>query len=253
MILITAIILTKNEEKNIETCINSVAFCDETMVIDDNSTDSTVSIVKKMGAIVHKRKLDDFSSQRNFALEKASGRWCLFIDADEKVTSGLKNEIIEKINIKDNHVVGYFIKRKDLFNGRELKYGEWGNVYLLRLARRSAGKWIREVHEYWDILGRTEKLKYILLHNPHSSMREFIYKVNKYTTLHAKANNNEHKSSSLFKIIFLPMAKFIKIYLIKLGILDGEIGLMNTFIMSLHSFLAWSKLWMIQNKRFQKY
>ena len=250
---ITAIILTKNEEANIEDCLRYLSFCNELIVIDDNSSDKTCQIAKNFGAVVYKRELkNDFSAQRNFALEKGHYKWFLFIDADEVVSPELKQEIIDVTEEKDNNVMGYYLKRKDFIWGKRIDHGETGNKTILRLARKSAGKWKRIVHEYWDVFGKKEILKNYLYHYPHPTLRIYLKEMNKYSTLHARANLNEHKKSSIIKIILIPKGKFIYNYIIKLGFLDGIQGLMISFMMSFHSFLSWSKLWMIQKRPYQK-
>jgi len=250
---ISALILSKNEEKNIEGCIKSVSFCDEIIVIDDYSSDKTEQIAKKLGAAFYKHHLSsDYSQQRNYALEKAKAKWCLFIDPDERVTPGLAKEIQNETKSELNNTNGFYIRRKDIFKDQKMNYGEVGSFYILRLAKKGAGKWKREVHEHWDIFGRKRKLKNTLLHYSHPKISDFVRNVNIFSTLHAKANYNEHKKSSVFKIIFMPVVKFAVNYFFKLGFLDKDKGLIYAFMMSLHSFLAWSKLWIYQKSNSQK-
>ncbi len=134
--MISAVILTKNEEKNIQRCIKSLQWCEEIIIIDDYSIDNTLSKVK--GCKVFKRKLNgNFAAQRNFGLSKAKGDWVLFIDADEVVTKELQKEIVTRIKYSERN--GFYVKRKDIFLGRELNYGETGNTKLLRLSKRNSG------------------------------------------------------------------------------------------------------------------
>ena len=164
--MITAVVLTKNEERNIVDCLESLSWCDEIVVVDDNSEDRTVEISKKIGAKIFTRNLNnDFSAQRNFALSKAREDWILFIDADERVSEELKEEIKHRINT--NKADGYLIKRTDTIWDKKLKYGETGNIVLLRLARKNKGKWEGKVHEKWKIEGKADTLKNHLDHYPH--------------------------------------------------------------------------------------
>lgn len=246
---ISAVVLTKNEEKNIKKCIESVSFCDEVIVIDDNSEDGIIEIVKALGAKVYKRSLKgDFARQRNFGLEKANGKWVLFVDADERVSDNLRNEIIQIIDNPLINYLGFYLRRTDFMWGKELRYGETANVKLLRLARRKAGKWKRRVHEVWEIVGRTYELKSPLLHYPHPTLKEFIASVNAMSNLHAKANKEVNKKSSLAKIIIWPTGHFVYNWILRLGFLDGIQGLVVALIMSFHSYLAWSKLWILQKR-----
>lgn len=130
--------------------------------------------------------------------------------------------------------------------GRELAHGETGNIRLLRLARKDAGRWRRRVHETWDVRGATGELKNLLLHYPHQSLREFIADVDRMSTLHARAHLEAGVRSNLLKIIFWPAGHFFKNWAFKLGFLDGTPGFVVAAVMSFHSFLAWSKLWLSQ-------
>lgn len=246
----SAVILTKNEEENIKECINGLTFCDEIIVIDDNSSDKTAEIAGNLGGKVFVRNLnDDFAGQRNFGLEKANNKWVLFIDADERVSGELKKEMLKEIESPENPHVGYTFKRDDYIWGKKLNHGETANISLLRLARKSAGKWVRSVHEVWTVTGRTKTLKNPLKHYPHQTLREFIDDINFHSDLHAEANYKEGKISNLAKIVIWPKGKFFYNYFFKLGFLDGMEGFVFALMMSFHSFLSWSKLWVIQRTK----
>ena len=251
---ISAVVLTKNEEKNIEECIESLKWCDEIIVIDDFSKDKTVDIAHKLGAKVYQRKLDsDFASQRNFGLEKARGEWVLFIDADERVSKGLREDIEDVLKYQDNYktrdVSGFYIYRVDQMWGRKLYRGEAGLSKYIRLGKKTSGKWKRRVHEVWDVKGKIHPHGlYQIDHYPHPTLREFIADIERYSTIHAEENYKEGKRSNLFKIIWYPKLKFFQNYFLKLGFLDGPEGFMVAMLMSFHSYLAWSKLWVLQRK-----
>ncbi len=249
--MISAVVLTKDEEGNIEECLKSLSFCEEIVVVDDYSSDKTVEKcqMSKVKCQIYRRRLNgDFAAQRNFALKKAKHKWVLFIDADERVTPELRSEIIQLINNPMIRYSGYYLKRKDYMWGRELRYGETGTAGLLRLAEKKAGSWKRKIHEYWDIERPTYNLKNPLLHYPHPKLSDFIESINWMSSLHAEANLDEGKHSSVIKILFWPLGKFINNYLKKLGFLDGVQGFIIALMMSFHSFLAWSKLWLTQKK-----
>ncbi len=245
---LTAIILTRNEQENIQRCLNSLKFSDEILVIDDYSDDLTVQIAEENGAKVYIHGLNsDYSSQRNFALSKAAGSWVLFVDADEIVTKELAGEIRSVIE-NDTVIMGYYLKRYDYLWDKKLDKGEIGSVRLLRLARRGTGEWSRKVHEVWEIRGETGYLDNPLLHYPHQTLNEFIRHVDEQSTIHALANNEEGKKSGVIKIIFWPIAKFIQNWIIRGGFLNGTVGIIIALMMSFHSYLAWSKLWLLQKK-----
>lgn len=249
--MISAIILTKNEERNISDCLESVKWCDEIIVIDDYSEDRTVNIAQKFGSKVFKHYLgEDFSQQRNFGLKKAKGDWILYIDADERVTSELKNEIIHLTTCSDRsqQLNGYFIKRRDFMWGKELKYGETENMKLLRLAKKNRGNWVGNVHEKWQIKGKTSELKNPLLHYPHQTISNFLKEINFYTDIRAREVYRQGIHACWTSIILYPVGKFLLNYFIKKGVLDGIPGLILAIIMSFHSFLVRAKLWIMNSK-----
>ena len=247
---LSAVILTKNEKENIKDCLGSVEFADEVIIVDDNSTDSTRKIAKKLGARVFVRDMDkDFAKQSNFGMSKASGDWILFIDADERVPKALALEISKIKSQTAKKYNGYFIKRKDFFFGKELKHGEAGSVKLLRFVKKGAGEWRRRVHPYFEIAGKTSSLKNPILHYPHRNLRKFVSSINRWSSWHALANKEEGKESSVLKIVFWPLGKFLNNYFLKLGFLDRIRGFVHAFMMSFHSYLAWSKLWFLQKEK----
>lgn len=253
--MISAVVLTKNEEKNIKNCLESLKFCGEIIVVDDNSEDNTTEIAKKLGAKIHTRALDnDFSAQRNFGLTQAKGDWALFIDADERVSPALASEIIDRTwavpgRFEKDYPRGFYIKRQDVMWGKELKHGETGNIELLRLARRDAGGWLGKVHETWSVQGVKATLKNPIAHFPHQTLREFIAEVDFYSTLHAKEKQSRGVKSSIIKILLFPKLKFFQNWILRRGFLDGVPGLLSALIMSFHSFLAWSKLYLLAKKK----
>ncbi len=245
--MISAIVLTKNEEKNIKDCLDSLKWCDEIVVIDDNSTDKTKELAQKVGAKVITHSLDsDFSQQRNFALKQASHDWIFFVDADERVSDKLASEIQKQL--KNTAASGFYCKRIDNFLGKWLKYGEIGVVRILRLAKRDSGQWKRSVDEYWNVTGKLQILKNPLLHYSHQTLTEFLTSINERSTLNAEAFYQEGKRVTLFEW-FKPKGKFIFNYFFRLGFLDGISGFVFAVLMSLHSFSVRVKLYLLWRKR----
>jgi len=249
---ISAVILTKNEEINIANCLQSLNWCDEIIVIDDNSSDQTSKISEQFGAKVYEHSLEDFSSQRNFGISKASGEWILFVDADERISEPLAFEISNVISnwagVTVNDCKGYYIYRNDTVWEKELKHGESG-IKLLRLARNGSGKWKGMVHEKWKINGKTGILKNPIIHYPHQTISEFLTEINFYTGLKAKELYSKKKKINALEVFLFPSGKFISNYFFKKGILDGIPGLVHALIMSFHSFLVRGKLWLMWDKK----
>jgi glycosyltransferase involved in cell wall biosynthesis len=247
--MISAIVIAKNEEKNISECLKSLLWCDEVILIDDNSTDKTVQIAEKLKVKVYIRSLQNkFSDQRNFGLKQAKGDWVLFIDADERVTPALWYEIMQHTNSSIENIDGFYIKRTDFIWGKKLKHGETGNIKFLRLAKKNSGKWTGAVHESLKINGKTAFLNNELLHYPHTSISDFLKEINYYTDLRAQELFSNKKVVSSAGVIYYPFGKFVINYLIKLGFLDGVPGLVFALMMSFHSFLVRGKLWILNNK-----
>lgn len=257
---LSAVVLTKNEEKNIERCLKSVRFCDEIIVVDDCSKDKTIDEVYKVknsiklkGLKVFQRCLNgDFSQQRNFAMEKARGEWILFIDGDEEISDKLQKEIVKVIYhkfqiVNSKQVKAYYIKRRDFFWGREVKHGEAGSVKLIRLVRKNSGRWEGKVHEKFKVqdsrLSEVGSFNHHLYHYPHPTVKEFLREVNFYSSLRAEELYTQGEKTNLFEIVFYPTAKFFVNYFLKLGFLDGPVGFVYAFMMSFHSFLVRAKLY----------
>ena len=252
--MISIAILTKNEEKNILDCVESVLWADEIVIVDDFSDDRTVEVVKNLDQgkkikIFQKKLENDFSSQRNFALSKTKYDWVLFVDADEIVSSQLRQEINDLLIDKSDKINGYFIKRQDFMWGKKINHGEVGGIKLLRLAKKNAGDWRGKVHEVWDVEGNLGELENEILHFPHQTVAEFLREISFYTTIRANELFNKKIQTNLFEIIIYPKAKFFVNYFIKLGFLDGLEGLIIAILMSFHSFLVRGKLWLLWKKK----
>lgn len=248
-IQLSVVILTRNEENNIAGCIESVKWCDEVVVIDDNSTDQTAKIAKALGAKVYEKTLEnDFAAQRNFGLEQTQGQWVLFLDADERVSEQLAFEIQNRL-IVSGYTQAYLCRRLDTMWGRLLRYGEVGNIRLIRLAKKDAGKWVGAVHETWKIKGRVSELTHPLLHFPHPTLTDFLQELNSYTSLRAQELYDKKIRVRTLDIIAYPKAKFFVNYIFRLGFLDGIPGLLIALLMSFHSFLVRGKLWILWHKK----
>ena len=248
--MLSAVILTKNEERHIIDCIESLSFCSEIIVVDDFSEDRTLDVVKNTfpNVKIFKRKLDfNFAQQRNFGLSKATNDWVLFIDVDERVPKPLAEEIIE-VTKSPSENVAYKIRRVDVLWGKQLQYGETGNTYLIRLGKKDAGKWIGKVHEIWHVKGNVGELEKAIIHYPHPTVAEFLKEINFYTTLRAQELYDKKVKTKWWEIILYPKGKFLVNFFLKRGFMDGIPGLLLALIMSFHSFLVRAKLWLLWEK-----
>lgn len=244
--MISVVILTKNEEQNVQKCLESVRWCDEIIIIDDKSSNKTLEIAKKFKTSIYTHALNgNFSDQRNFGLSKARSDWVLFVDSDEVVSDALVYEIQNAIGLKDQNLRdfnGFYIKRIDFMWGKQLKHGE-ASIKLLRLGKKGAGIWKGMAHERWQIGAPVGSLVNPILHFPHKNIEEFLGEINFYTDIRAKELRNKNTKVFFWAILLYPPGKFIVNYILKRGFVDGMQGLIFAIIMSFHSFLVRGKLW----------
>ena len=252
--MISAVVIVKNEEKNIIDCLDTLNFCSEIIVIDDNSTDRTSDLVENLNKQnenikIFRRELNnDFSAQRAYGIEKTKNDWIIFVDADERINNELAVEIKERVTLSTKYG-GFLIKRTDFLWGKELKHGDAGNIRLLRLFNKNKGKLKGKVHEVWETKEEVGYLTNSIKHFPHPTISEFLREINFYTDLRANELYALKIKTGFFRIILYPKAKFIKNYFLKMGFLDGMPGLVHAFLMSFHSFLVRGKLYLLWHQK----
>lgn len=183
---------------------------------------------------LNKPGITDFADERNSLLSKSNAEWIFFVDSDEEISDDLAKEIEAATAVVGN-LSGFKVYRKNYFLGKYV-----GTDNIVRLGKQGSGRWVRAVHEIWQIKGEIGQLKYPLIHNTARNVHEFIDKINFYSTLHAQENLKLGNKSSLIKIVFFPMGKFFQ------SLLIGR-GFVMSMLQSFHSFLAWSKEWILQN------
>lgn len=247
-IKITAIIPTCNEEIHIKAAINSVSFADEIIVIDSFSSDKTVEIAKSLNVRLLQRKFDDFSSQKNYAIEQATHEWIYVLDADERVTDLLKEEILSKV--KDpNGAIGFYVYRTFYFIGRKINYSGWQRDKVIRLFKKEHCRYDGKlVHESLLVNGEVGFLKNKLEHYSYRSYDHYIQKLNHYSTLKAKMLYDKNKKVTPFHILIKPPVRFIIHYFIRLGFLDGFPGFIISVVQSYGVLTRYIKLWLLKKK-----
>ncbi|MCK4385804.1 MAG: glycosyltransferase family 2 protein [candidate division Zixibacteria bacterium] len=239
---ISAIVITYNEEKNIGRCLSSIAWVDEIVVVDSESTDDTKKIASEFTPRVFDIKWEGFGKAKDFAKDKASHPWILSVDADEVVTEDLKEEI-QNITKSEDSLDGYYISRKSNFLGKWIKHA-WSPDYVLRLFKKDMGKFDDSiVHEKVEVEGEKGYLKNVLLHYTDPDFDHYLEKLNRYTSLGAKQLFGKGKRAKLFDVIFRPLAVFFKMYLVKRGFLDGLPGFILAVSSAFHVFSKYVKLW----------
>lgn len=238
MASLSVIILTKNEEHNIGDCIQSVAFADDILVVDDNSSDMTKSIAESLGARVIQHAMNgDFGGQRNFAISQANGDWILFLDADERISKGLAQEIQRAMGQVEKYA--YWIVRENRFHHNKATHGVLRPDWVLRLMPRDGASVEGYVHEAIQSAYETKRLYEPMYHYTYDNWHQYFNKFNNYTSLSAEKYRDKGKSCSFVKdILFRPLWAFIKVYLLQGGILDGKMG----YVLSInHYFYTMTK------------
>lgn len=244
MIKISVVIITLNEEKNLDRCLSAVKnIADEIVVVDSLSTDRTIEIAKKHNAKIVTKAFDGYVKQRQFADEQAENNWVLAIDADEVLTPELA-ESIQKI--KDNpQFNAYRFSRLNNYCGKWIKHCGWYPDKKVRLFNRTKGRWQGEmVHEYWEFDNKGEaigNLKGDLLHYSFNTISEHIRQIEKFTELSARAAVASGKDCSKLKIWFGPKWTFFSMYILKLGFLDGYYGSLVCKLSAFATLIKYSK------------
>jgi glycosyltransferase involved in cell wall biosynthesis len=238
---LTALVLTYNEEDNIKECLESINWIDKIIVVDSFSEDKTKEICLQFDNLeFHEKEFMDFASQRNFALEKVDTEWVFVIDADERATKSLEEEIEKTLAKADAE--GYKIPRKNYFLGKWIKYCGWYPDYTLRLFK-SKYRYQGLVHESPQIKGRITKLKNPFIHYTYKDLESYVDKMNQYTTLDAEKKYKAGKSVDVPYILIRPFLEFIKKYIVKKGFLLGSQGLILSLLSAYYQFLKNIKLW----------
>ena len=246
---IAALIITRNEEENIRECLESISWCDEIVLVDSYSEDKTIDIGRQYTNKVYRREFDDFAAQRNYALEKVESDWVLVIDADERVSGELKEEIMKEI-IDSKHI-GYKIPFKNYFLGKWIKHCGWYPDYHLRLFKTGKGIFKNKVHEKIKLDGKIKKMSGAIRHYTYKSLANFINKTNYYTSLAAEDYYLQGKKFRKFDLIINPLWRFISMFFLKKGFKEGINGFILSLFYSYYVFVKYAKLWEIHaiNKR----
>ena len=246
MAKVSVIILAKNEEKFIGACLDSVkSFADEIVVIDDLSTDNTAEICRQRGARVVQRALNgDWGTQQTFAINQAAYDWIFLIDADERVTPELAEEI-KNILRGDDKKFAYRVARLSYFWGQPLRHGGWFPDYVTRLLPKKGthveGLVHQKIcHEYKEV--DLPQKKY-LVHYPYRDWEHYFRKFNTYTTLAAKKMFDAGKSATLFDVIAHPFWAAFRMYFLRGGFLDGRIGFILSCFHFFYTMAKYVKLW----------
>ena len=245
---LSAIIITKDEAANIGDCLDSLAFCDERIVVDAASTDGTMMIAKEKGARVAAHGWKGFGPQKNYALSLAQGDWVLSVDADERVSPELAREIRAAIDAPKAD--GYEIPRRSSFCGRMMRHSGWFPDRVLRLFRRGKARFSDDiVHERVVCEGKVARLKEPLLHYPVARLEDAIRRIDQYSTLGAEALTRSDRKILALSGTAHGIGTFLRIYFLKLGFLDGAAGFMLAVANAEGAYYRYQKAWLARQRR----
>lgn len=247
---ITATVITFNEEHNIAAALESLSWADETIVVDSESTDRTVEIARGFTDRVFVRPWPGYSAQKNFAAEQASHDWIFSLDADERVSKELANEIARLKDSGEPEAAGFEMSRLTFYLGRWIQHSGWRPDYKLRLYDRKRARWRGDyVHETLEADGKVERLTGDILHYTVRDASEHHLRMDRYTTLAAAQASSQGKRPSILSLLVSPAGVFLRSYILKLGFLDGVPGLAIARFAAHYEFLKNLKIWEMRMKR----
>lgn len=243
---LSVVVITRNEQLNIESCLRSVDFADEVVVVDNTSSDSTADLARQWGAkVVVTQDWPGFGPQKNRALDLATGDWVLSLDADERVTPELRQEILAVI-AKADAPDCYSIPRSSWFCGRFIRHSGWTPDYVDRLFKRGSARFSDDlVHEKLVHRGQAQPLKNALLHYSHRSFSDVLTKIDRYSTASAQQAWGRGKRSSVWGAVGHGLWAFVRTYVFKAGFLDGGHGVALAIANAEGSYYRHIKLWQL--------
>jgi glycosyltransferase involved in cell wall biosynthesis len=238
---LSAVLITRNAANVLEPCLESLAFADEIVIVDSASTDRTQDIARERGARVVQKEWLGFGRQKQFAVEQAKHDWVLCIDADERVSAELAANIQAALAAPVSPV--YRMPRRNRFLGRWLAHGEGYPDWSPRLFNRQNAGWSNDlVHEKVLFAVTPGSLAGDLLHDSSDDLSAYLDRQNRYTTLAARQAYEQGRGAGVGHLLFSPVVRFIKFYVLRLGFLDGVPGLLHISIGCMNSYLKYAKL-----------
>jgi len=247
MIKISAVIITKNEEQNLKNCLGSLDWVNEIVVVDSGSIDRTLQIAEEFRTKIIQTEWLGFGKTKQLAVEQASNDWVFSIDADEVVTPELKERILKLLE-NEMQIPGYRIRRSSFYLQKLIRHSGWDTDYPKRLFNRKSGKFSDDmVHESVQVEGKMGIIEEPLLHFTYPTIESHIRKMNRYTTIAAEAMFAKGKKVSIFGALVRAKLKFLKMYIIRAGFLDGWAGLILALNSAYGVFLKYLKLWKLNH------
>ena len=240
---LSVVVVTRDEEDRIRACLESVAWADELVVVDAESTDKTASIARELTDHVIARPWPGFAAQKNFGLEQARGAWILSLDADETVSPALREDI-ERVVRDDGPCDGYAVPRRNIVWGRWVRHGGLYPDWQLRLFRRGRGRFgARAVHESVHVDGRVGRLTGHLEHRSYRDVADFVARADRYATLAADDWIAEGRRVHAWDLVLRPLGRFVGMYVVAGGFRDGVRGFLLAALYAYYVLIRSAKVW----------
>ncbi|MCS3747664.1 glycosyltransferase involved in cell wall biosynthesis [Xanthomonas arboricola] len=248
---ISACIIAFNEADRLRDCLTSLAFCDEIVVVDSGSTDATADIAGAHGARVLQRAFDGYRSQKAYCVAQASHDWVLCLDADERISDGLRAAILAARDAGFADAAGYRFARLSEYFGRFLRHGNAYPDRVLRLFDRRRGGWRgkREIHEAASVDGAVATLRGDLIHYPYRSLMQQLAKTQRYAQMMAEHDYARGKRATWSKLVLAPAWRFWRGYLLRGGFRDGWHGLIYAYVRANYVRQKTIMLWLLQRNQ----
>ena len=248
---ISACITAGNEEDNIRRCLESVTWADEIVVVDSFSTDRTVEICKEYTDRVYEHRWLGYIGQKNLAKDLAKGPWILFLDADEEVSPDLRDEIREIFGSGGStDVAGFEFPRMVFYLGRWIRHGDWYPDVKLRLFRKDCGQCGgEEPHDRLIVHGPVRRLKHCMYHYTYTDISDQVATINRFSEITAIGQHNAGRRFRYPDLIFRPVFRFFRGYVLRRGFLDGLPGLIVASTASFAVFVKYAKLWELRRAK----
>jgi glycosyltransferase involved in cell wall biosynthesis len=246
---ITGIVITQNEERNIRDCLESLKWLDEIIIVDSYSEDNTIPIARHYTDKIFSVDIKNVTEKRKYSLQKAGNDWIFFIDADERVTEELKNEILSLEENGNSEIKGYYINRKNFYLGKWVKHcGMFPDYHIKLFNRQYAVITDRIVHEDIEVEGNRARLNGCILHYSYPDLTVLIDKINYYSTLEAQEHFRKGKKISKAGVFIHSKSAFLRVFISRKGFLDGIYGFYAACTDACVNFLTHLKLLKMQNR-----
>lgn len=247
--MLSIIVIVKNEESRIKSCLESVKWADEIIVVDNGSTDNTLEIAKKYTEKIFKLNLHDFAALRNEAIKKTSGDWVLFVDADERILEPLRKEIEVVIGFSD--VSAFAISRKNIIFGTEVKYGPFWPDWVIRLLKKADfDRWVGEVHEYPKFNGNLGYSKNSLLHLTHRNIDQIVLKSLDWSKIDSKLRlEAKHPKMTAWRFLRILFSELFQQGIVRKGFFNGTVGVMDSILQTFSMYITYVRLWEMQQNK----